>query len=523
MKRILSFLSLALLLILIAVAAVVYVRFLYSPSMTTNQVAEITPDWNALSDGAWGPWVTDPNGDRVWDPALSYNTWVGTIPNEQKAWGLLADVEHRPDALAEEPLIEDPPKTEEEWNALSDLLRKPASQDQLSMIREAFTRDFIGSLLLETTDPIEHEALVRYNKPDQNWDPNPDLASTLLRVRYASLGPIRKAIRVLDLSSAVELRDGDPDRFVGDIGLMLRASELAVEYPVLISELVRTAILAVVHDRVVWALSEHPGAFSDEQLRAIDSEIDRYRFGAFDMLGEQLSLHDTFRRVANKDGGLAASPAILTQGLNAYGSLDDPSNLEDPELDDSLQRPLWIAGKLCDRVRVLSALPWNGETELLSSEISSELDRANFAGKFLMDQLLPSFQNIPRYSLRIQQSEIGARTAIAIERHRLRHGSLPGSLDEIDEDLRAIEPLDVIANAPLRYRVEGDSFVLYSVGDDRDDDGGSQRSESNSYGDVRFIQPRFISTKDADQINATDPESIEGDWILYPKPQDPSE
>lgn len=523
MKRILSLLSLSVLLIAVLVGAVVYVRFLYSPSMTANQVGEITPDWDALSDGAWGPWVTDPNGDRVWAPGLSFNRWVGSIPDHEKAWGILVELEHRPDSLAENPFVRTPPTTDAEWDTLRELLREPVNRDQLSEFREALAREYVGAMLLTSTDPTEHDAMMRHNIPDQNWDPNPELDPGLLGVRYASLGPIRNAVRVLDIASAIELRDGDTGRFIEDIGLMLRASDLAVEYPVLISGLVRTGILSVVHHRVVWAVSDHPGALSDEQLRELDSEIERYRFGTLNTLGEQLSLHDTLRRVANEDGELAASASILTGGLNAYGSLDDPTDLEDSAIDDSLQRPLWLIGKMSERVRQLSTLPWIEETQVRTPEIEREFERSNYAGTFVMDMLLPSYENIPKNALRIQQTEIGVRTAIAIERHRHRHGSLPGSLDKIDADLLSVDPLDVIANEPLRYRVEGDSFVLYSVGDDRDDDGGVQRIETTRSGDPRNMPPNYISSAEADEINDSDPDSIDGDWILFPNPEDPSE
>jgi hypothetical protein len=523
MKRNFALLSLSMLMIAVVVGAVVYVRFLYSPSMTTNQVGEITPDWNALSDGAWGPWMTDPNGDRVWAPALSFNTWVGSIPDHEQAWGILVELEHRPDSLAENPFVRTPPTTNAEWDTLSELLRDPVNQDQLTKFREALARDHVGALLLTSTDPTEHDAMMRHNIPDQNWDPNPELDPELLGVRYTSLGPIRNAVRVLDLATAVELRNGETDRFTKDIGLMLRASDLAVEYPVLISELVRIGILSVVHHRVVWALSEYPGTLSDEQLRELDSEIERHRFGTLNTLGEELSLHDTLRRVANEDGELAASASILTGGLNTYGSLDDPTDLEDSAIDDSLQRPLWLIGKMSDRVRQLSAVPWIEETQVRTPEIEREFDRSNYAGTFVMDMLLPSFENIPRNALRIQQTEIGVRTVIAIERHRLRHGSLPGSLDEIDEDLVSVDPIDVIANEPFRYRVEGESFVLYSIGDDRDDDGGVQRIDTNRSGNPRNMPPNYISSEEADEIRATDPGSIDGDWVLFPTPQTPSE
>jgi hypothetical protein len=64
-------------------------------------------------------------------------------------------------------------------------------------------------------------------------------------------------------------------------------------------------------------------------------------------------------------------------------------------------------------------------------------------------------------------------TAIALERHRLRHGAYPKSLDELAPALLKQPPLDFIDGKPLRYRLTQDGhFVLYSLGLDGVDNGG---------------------------------------------------
>jgi hypothetical protein len=65
-------------------------------------------------------------------------------------------------------------------------------------------------------------------------------------------------------------------------------------------------------------------------------------------------------------------------------------------------------------------------------------------------------------------------TAIALERYRVRHGSLPKSLAELAPDLVPAVPVDFIDGQPLRYQPQSDGhFVLYSVGLDGRDDGGT--------------------------------------------------
>ena len=65
-------------------------------------------------------------------------------------------------------------------------------------------------------------------------------------------------------------------------------------------------------------------------------------------------------------------------------------------------------------------------------------------------------------------------TAIALKRHELRHGKPPATLDALVPEFLPSLPRDFMDGQPLRYRLNhGGSFLLYSVGDDGQDDGGN--------------------------------------------------
>jgi hypothetical protein len=68
-----------------------------------------------------------------------------------------------------------------------------------------------------------------------------------------------------------------------------------------------------------------------------------------------------------------------------------------------------------------------------------------------------------------------ARTAIALERHRLRHGSCPESLAALDAECRPNGiPADAVTGNPPHYaRVGEDDFTLYHEGWNGTDDGGT--------------------------------------------------
>lgn len=70
------------------------------------------------------------------------------------------------------------------------------------------------------------------------------------------------------------------------------------------------------------------------------------------------------------------------------------------------------------------------------------------------------------------------RAAAALAEYRLRGlggagGPYPERLDALVPDVVAVVPTDPFAGAPLRYERRGDGYLLYSVGTNGIDDGGT--------------------------------------------------
>ena len=65
-----------------------------------------------------------------------------------------------------------------------------------------------------------------------------------------------------------------------------------------------------------------------------------------------------------------------------------------------------------------------------------------------------------------------ARAALAAERFRMRTARLPNALDELVPALLDEVPLDPFDAQPLRFKITDDGVVIYSIGENRGDDGG---------------------------------------------------
>jgi hypothetical protein len=74
------------------------------------------------------------------------------------------------------------------------------------------------------------------------------------------------------------------------------------------------------------------------------------------------------------------------------------------------------------------------------------------------------------------------RTIIALAIYRDKNGEYPDSLDDLAPDVLAIAPVDPVYGGPLGYRRTDDGFLVYSLGFNGADDGGSNDGESIGFG-----------------------------------------
>jgi hypothetical protein len=77
-----------------------------------------------------------------------------------------------------------------------------------------------------------------------------------------------------------------------------------------------------------------------------------------------------------------------------------------------------------------------------------------------------------------------AAAALAVERYRLARGSLPESLGQLVPGYLAAVPVDPFDGLPLRFQRTDRGFAVYSVGEDRKDDGGKEeprKKEGETY------------------------------------------
>ena len=114
--------------------------------------------------------------------------------------------------------------------------------------------------------------------------------------------------------------------------------------------------------------------------------------------------------------------------------------------------------------------------------------------------LLPSLARAIALSDRAQTRGALARTIMAIRLYTLRHdGRPPGSLDDLEDMLDPSAMVDPFSGARLIYHVDGNGWVLYSVGLDLVDDGGENGKRWDDLDIAHRFPPEPIEPLDSEK------------------------
>ncbi len=434
MKKVILIVSLLIVLMLFSVGLWVYFAFLYTKPLSRAELAQLTPDWSVVTHGNWSPWFTKADGTTEWNPAASFNAWVATVPEEDKAWPMLVDLKYANLDLFDTKNICELPDARSSWEEVMDVLDVKKNAQVMSLLKDALQRPVLGCGLYVSNDPVEHETRVRYGLEDQDWDSSLQAQNqSLLDTQFPAIRTLHTMIKVFGLYAGYQLELGDVDEFIELMTVLMESSRFSDEFPFLINQLFSLGIESLATEHISWALDRYPGMFDDSHLVLLDQLVARHQHRTFLWQGEAIGFHDSIRRVVDDKGSLKMAGARTLQG--GGGSFNTPTNLPDIELHASTQRTLYAYNKMLAQAQVesSSSLMINGMSA--TQILESEKRKLNNLGSLLLDMLPPVVDQASERFRQLQQSSVNLRLTIAAHRHALRHGQMHESNETIDEDL----------------------------------------------------------------------------------------
>lgn len=452
------------------------------------------------------------------DYVARFQAPIKAVPEEDRAWPLyrraLVGMGELPQRISPDDL---PQPGEAAWEPIGRYLTD--HQDQLALIREAAAQPALGYVVGE----IDEADRVLWPKMQHAVAGEDELEGAMIGLLLPHIQELQKIERVLlvDLRRAVAA--GDADAALADIEAMLGLAMHNSEGGLLITDLVALNMLDRATDEVQRLLAGRPELLSDAQWVRI-----AHRLAAVEPIlepsydGERMIFHDIVQRLytPGEDGSLSFS------GWRNFSMLAPPS---DPPSDGLTLLAIYpaAAGLTLSRGEVLAEYDrllshavartqqpmWQWQGHGPDAEVTGAMSQIDRLRAPLIALMMPSGSRAALHGEWRRAERDAVQVAIALELYRRRHGEYPTALEQMVPALLPQVPPDRFTGQPVRYRIANGSLAVYSVGVDRDDDGGraalheaSQPDPAKEWMPVEQLPP------------ASDVEGaarIDGDWVLY--------
>lgn len=397
----------------------------------------------------------------------------------------------------------------EGWDEAAGVL--DSKRELFDLIREAASKPGMGFVV---TAP----------SPGPNQPGGPSAPPWLLNTDFPPLAQMRSLARHLVSDSLLAAQRGDGERFADNMDAMMGVGTHANEHGTLIGQLVRNAIVAYGCETIRGTIGQHPEAFDEVDLARLDALLYGLNGGEpfrMDLTGERMYFDDTVQRMFTDDGN--GDGHITADGVSVLGSLGVSSGtsvhtgasrigvgaarlVSSRRAEVKAKYDDWL-----DRIEHWDDRPlWERESIGFDAEVA-RLSTANplDIGMQMLAILVPALDKAATASEAINGEVAGTRLVIALQRARLRLGEWPASLSQIDSMGLGPVPADPFDGNSMRYVLGEAGPVVYSIGVDRDNDGGRAVSRS------RVWLPADAARRKA----ASDP-AYDGDWVFFPPDTD---
>lgn len=291
---------------------------------------------------------------------------------------------------------------------------------------------------------------------------------------------IKGCVNVLALQAGAELTLGQTEAALQDLELAYFLTDSLRSEPILISQLVRCATTQLTFQPLWEGLAER--RWSEAQLEHLQR-----RLAQFDFLADaQLALR----------GERAFGNGILVFVRNHPSQLRDLGVTEAGDESESSMIGLvaavaprgWFYLEQVNYNRAFDAYVRPG-VDIASRRVDPQVIDQNekaieqslrvggslfFGHRVMAAMLLPAIPQAYRKFAYFQTFVDEASLACALERYHLANGRYPDALADLAPQFVAKLPHDVITGEPLKYRrTDNGRFLLYSVGWNGKDDGGT--------------------------------------------------
>jgi hypothetical protein len=319
--------------------------------------------------------------------------------------------------------------------------------------------------------------------------------TNMLTGRRVNFVTIRTVAQWLMGAAECELHQGRLEPALQDLEALAGLANMEREEPTLVAQMIRVAVAGLGLE-ATWEALQAPG-WTEPQLARLQKAwepVDLVQAAEKGMVGERASGYELFTQIRRCPG-----PRIGRLFRSWFGSSASKASLRDLATDYFLLPAYKLACISDDELLYLKTMeeaigaprllkarrPWP-EAKQATATVSARLNAvAGTPGHYRYYVSLMSIPNFTRAAERaccVETERQMTLAVIGLKRYQLRHGNLPASLQGLAPEFLPAVPYDPMSGKPLCYRPKPDgSFVLYSVGEDGQDDGGDPNPAVGNY------------------------------------------
>ena len=411
---------------------------------------------------------------------------------------------------------------------------------QFERLRQAAHRPIIGIELgfkFEKTENQEWSEFTPMIPPSNNPVENPSMISMLL----PHLGTLRRFSNDLYFDALLAARDGNGELVYQDLSAMLAMSRHPNHEGTLITDLVNIAMIANATEAIQQIIRQYPATLTREHLVALAHELTLCRPALdYSYTGEIMMFDDLLQRAYTDDG--QGNGRITMTGMDMLaeyaGMQDDYFQIANSPMRYATG-PLSLAvtpdrkteytryHSMMDTIQRVAKLgpqymPLSQHQENLLNRQTKIIPGVQYS---LVDIMMPALGAALNRSFQAHMDLDAALTMLAIEIYTIDHNQLPESLADLTPTYLPSIPKDLHnPGHPLIYKPintpDSTGYIVYSVGADADDDGGTVNPDERTHTSFRLrFHPSYDKDKNLriDQAGVPipdEPRGPDGDWIL---------
>lgn len=375
------------------------------------------------------------------------------------------------------------------------------------------------------------DMLVEASQRSRCYFPSPTLLNrdreSLIAVLLPGVQSARESGRALATRAMWHLGEDRTDEAWRDLLAAHRIGRLVAQGPFLVEKLVGFAIDGSARDGTIALLDQ--GRLTPEQSRRIQSDLES--LPAFNSVADSL---DSMERLAYLDTAILFTAGNNRDMIAFLDMGEDVSLINSVAVDWNVV--LRKGNEFYDRyVAAVGLTDWaareeeisqiNNDVNRLAQEfrepirlaagIFSPQRRSEIVASMMVSLLLPAVEAASSAQDRANAFFELERLAAAIAVYRVEHGTYPERLDELVPSILPKVPVDLFHATPFFYKRTSDGYLLYTVGANGVDDGGSNQR----YPTFEGSSMEQLNAVDVDKLELQIPDGADDFSIRVPTPK----